>query len=134
MNLTLQREPSDFACTISQLYIDGVPSVFILEDVARTIKIHGQTAIPAGRYPIVITMSPRFGKPLPLLLGVPGFEGVRIHSGNTSSQTEGCLLPGLTRTGDSVGDSRVAFNSLFAKIQGAINRHEPVTITIKDAA
>ena len=46
-------------------------------------KIRGKSAIPEGRYPIVITYSPKFKKWLPLLLGVPNFSGIRIHQGNT---------------------------------------------------
>ena len=65
-----------------------------------------------------------------LLLAVPGFEGVRIHPGNTAADTEGCLLPGRVRLGKSVGQSVLAFNDLFARINDAQRRRELVTIDI----
>jgi hypothetical protein len=67
----------------------------------------------------VVTFSNRFQKPLPLLLAVPGFSGVRIHSGNTAADTEGCILVGASdgNPGDGwLGRSREAFATLFAKI------------------
>ena len=70
---------------------------------------------------------------LPILVAVPGFKGVRIHPGNTAADTEGCLLPGRVRLGKSVGQSVLAFNDLFARINDAARRHELVTIDIFSA-
>jgi hypothetical protein len=67
---------------------------------------------------------------LPLLLNVPAYEGIRIHPGNTDAHTEGCLLPGRTKSPDFVGSSKAAFTALFDKIKVAIQR-EKVFITIK---
>lgn len=125
MNLTLERLQFDEDCTIGQLYVDGEARCFVLEDAVREVsgrpvsewKIYGETAIPYGTYKIVITMSQRFGRPLPLLLDVPGFSGIRIHPGNTAAQTHGCLLPGLDRLPKSVGRSRIAFDQLFADLE-----------------
>ena len=142
MQLTLIRRPSAKGATIGQLYIDGKAECFMLEDVVRPAaapKVFGQTAIPAGTYAVIVNRSSRFsaraGKDvfLPLLIGVPGYEGVRIHSGNVSADTEGCLLPGITvgPDGASVQSSRIAFGLLFTKIQVALAQHEAVKITIK---
>lgn len=130
MELTLIREPSTARSTPGKLLVDGVFECFTLEDIVRPKKIPGETAIPAGTYKVIINMSNRFKRLLPLLLNVPGFEGVRIHTGNTDKDTEGCILVGTTRSTDFVGNSRVAFGSLFPRMQAASS----ITIAIKDAS
>jgi hypothetical protein len=76
-------------------------------------------------------MSQRFGKEMPHILNVEGFDGIRIHSGNTSADTEGCILLGQARNGpDEVINSRAAFNAFFPKLQAAISNGERVNITI----
>lgn len=130
MELLLKRDPNpDY--TIGKLFIDGVYECFILEDPIREKKIYGQTAIPAGRYKIVITYSEKFKRNLPLLLNVPNYEGVRIHSGNDVDDTEGCLLTGQYRSknGKQVLNSRMAFEPLFEKLVKALKKEE-VWITI----
>jgi len=134
MEIELHREKSQADFTHSQLLIDGKPECFVVEDVVREgEKVWGKTAIPAGRYRVIITQSPRFRRPLPLLLDVPGFEGIRIHAGNTARDTEGCLLPGIAKTKKGVANSRLAFSRLFAKIKAALDKGEEVWITIKEA-
>lgn len=130
MKLELIREPSANGCTLGKLTVNGTFECLTLEDVVREEKIHGQTAIPAGTYEVRITFSPRFQRDLPLLVGVPNFEGVRIHPGNTAADTEGCILVGTTPGPASVGNSRLAFNALFAKLSDAWKRHETIWITI----
>jgi hypothetical protein len=82
------------------------------------------TAIPAGTYEVVINFSERFRRPLPLLLNVPNFTGVRIHPGNTDEDTEGCILVGKAKQPDLIGESRVAFEGLFTKLQDAAAREK----------
>ncbi|MEQ1691396.1 MAG: DUF5675 family protein, partial [Gemmatimonas sp.] len=96
-------------------------------------KIKGETAIPRGTYKVVIDYSNRFQRRLPHLLDVPGFTGIRIHPGNTSANTEGCLLPGQERYENAVGHSAIAFASLFGKMLMAEQRDEPITVTIRGA-
>ena len=125
-------------CTISECYVDGAWECYILEDEVREVagqpvsqwKVKGKTAIGRGTRNVVITMSNRFKRDLPLLEEVPGFEGVRIHPGNTSEDTEGCLLPGRGKTEKTVTESRVAFNELFGKIKAALDGGDTVTLEI----
>ena len=94
---------------------------YTLEDRVRAdgVKIWGETAIPAGTYPVKVTWSNRFKRPLPLLVNVPSFEGIRIHPGNTANDTTGCILVGILRHDDLVADSRRAFIQLFPLIEKA---------------
>lgn len=131
MKLQLERVQKDADVTIGSLSVDGEWECWVCEDPVRAgPKVYGQTAIPAGTYVVDVTMSNRFKKPLPLLLDVPGFAGIRIHPGNTAADTEGCLLPGADRLAKSVGRSRVAFDALFTKIKEAKARGEKVVIEI----
>ena len=142
MELELTRSAKTNKSTIGELTVNGVFECFVLEDKDRglrkdmpisqlmVMKIKTKAAIPTGRYEIVVSFSDKFQKMLPLLLDVPAFAGIRIHPGNTSENTEGCLLPGKTKTPDMVGSSRVAFTTLFDKIKAALQR-EKIFITIK---
>ncbi len=93
-------------------------------------KVAGKSAIPEGRYPLVVTRSPRFERWLPLLVGVPGFEGVRIHSGNTPADTEGCILPGQNRKKGMVLGSRAALRRIMALLD-ARKPGEPAWIKVE---
>lgn len=132
MELTLIRNKSQGNSTLGVLFVDGKLECYTLEDVVRDVKVHGKTAIPRGRYNVTVTMSNRFKKLLPLLANVPNFEGVRIHPGNTSEDTEGCILVGvgtaLVNGSPVVTDSRTAFSKLFSKIQAC---KTSITLEIK---
>ena len=142
MELTLTRKTRTETSTIGELSIDGTFECFILEDKDRglkqgmplsqlsNMKVHGQTCIPAGRYEMAITFSEKFKKLLPLLMDVPVFAGIRIHSGNIAANTEGCLLTGQTKSADFVGGSRAAFTALFSKLKAA-TKTEKIFITVK---
>lgn len=138
MKLKLERDLCSKTCSIGDLYVDDVWECHTLEDVVREVdgvpvkgwKIHGDTAIPRGTYPVTITYSERFKRDLPLLGNVEGFSGVRIHPGNTSADTEGCILVGRTKTDKSIGESRAAFKELYDKIEDAINSGDTVEIEI----
>lgn len=130
MFLTLVRDRTPKDHTAGEIFYKGHQLCYSCEDLVRIEKIKGKTAIPNGTYEVIITMSNRFKKPLPLLLNVPNFEGVRIHSGNTAEDTEGCILVGLERTKTGVGKSRDAMNLIMPLIAGAIKRGEKVWLEI----
>lgn len=129
--LDLIREKSSKRSTIGKLYINNIFECYTLEDVERKEKIKNETAIPKGTYTVIITKSNRFKRDLPLLLNVLNFEGIRIHSGNTNHDTEGCILVGKTRGVDIVNKSKIAFNSLFSKLQIAYKNKQKIIINIK---
>jgi Steigviridae/Suoliviridae L,D-carboxypeptidase/transpeptidase len=91
---------------------------FVLEDTVRDpgIKVPGKTAIPAGRYRLVVDWSNRFRKYAFHILDVPNFAGIRIHSGNTDADTEGCLLVGEERALNAIFGSHKAFSALWAAL------------------
>lgn len=139
MEMKLIRDRFTERSTGGMLYINGVFECFTLEDRDRHLetggaKVPGETAIPRGSYDVQITMSARFAKPLPLLLNVPNYSGVRIHPGNKPEDTEGCILVGNGRdlkNKDWVSASAAAFAALFEKIERAQGHSELVTITIE---
>ena len=133
MHLRVIREPSTAAATMGLLLIDGVFTCWTLEDVVRAVKIPGETAIPAGRYAVRLSLSQRFQKLLPEILTVPGFTGIRIHAGNTQADTAGCLLVGRVRAVDRVEESKLALMHVMEQLRRATTAGDPITITIEDA-
>jgi hypothetical protein len=139
MHLELRREETIGKTTFGTLSVNGNRECWTLEDAIRerpgvpveVWKIPAESAIPQGTYKIVLTFSNRFQRILPLLVNVPGFQGVRIHSGNTAENTEGCILVGRTRASDNaIGESRLAMDALFTKMRDAEHRNEGIDITI----
>jgi hypothetical protein len=130
MNLTLIRKYPGTDCIIGELFVDGKFECYTLEDIERPVKIPGVTAIPRGFYEVVITYSERFKKLLPLLLNVPNFDGVRIHTGNVAANTEGCILVGQAKATDSIQQSKLAFDALFPKLQAAAGK-EKIIMEVK---
>ena len=139
MNLRVLREPTVEGGTLGALYLNNVWFAWTLEDAVREVdgqpvstwKVPRETAIPRGRYEVRLTHSARFGRVLPLLLDVPGFEGVRIHPGNTIADTEGCILVGRSRVAHNISGSKVACEAL---IQTLADADEPHWIVIENPA
>ena len=152
MELILERIAKRKTYTIGRLYIQkrvddeylaGTENQYFCDTLEPTwrdyangaYKVKGRSAIPEGRYAVVISYSPKFKQWLPILLGGPEFnrkwQGIRIHAGNTAADTEGCILVGKNREVGKVLDSRIWVHRLKQKIVEAKGRGEPVWITIK---
>jgi len=134
MKLVLERKTYTEQSTVGELSIDGKFQCHTLEDVVRQdgVKVYGKTAIPSGAYDVTVTMSPKFGKLMPLVNDVPNYAGVRIHPGNDAEDTEGCILVGNTVAENFIGESRAAFAELYPLILDAKHKGEPVTLVIHD--
>lgn len=143
MNIQIIRTAQGTESTLGVLIADGQRIGYVLEDEDRGLvssmpltdikkqKVYGRTAIPTGRYRVAMTDSKRFGKEMPELLNVPGYGGIRLHSGNLVTETDGCPLPGTRPDQDKLGywrvwESRKTYQTLLALILKAEARKEPV--------
>ena len=125
MKIKLKRIALKKDYTIGKLYIDDVYFCDTLEDAVRDLnkngkfdngekKIYSQTAIPHGTYEV---------------MDVPQFEGIRIHAGSYSKDTEGCILLGENKKVGMVLNSRVTINKFYPIIKDACSKGK-VTIEI----
>ena len=142
LKLTLNRHQHGLTCTIGDLLIEGEEFSHTLEDLPQEQKIPGHTRIPAGTYVVILTVSPAVaaGKlwsplpttELPLLIHVPGFDGIRIHAGNTDKNTNGCILVGNWRGGEFITNSRNVLEQLCDRLTVAKAMRQSVTIEVND--
>lgn len=143
MELNVKRIARKDGYTIGRLFINNEYFCDTLEDTDRGLKdtmqvneilakkVKGQTAIPTGKYDVILTFSPRFKRVLPLLLSVKGYEGVRVHAGNTNKDTEGCLLVGENKAKGQVINSRATLEKLMSILLECEKIKEKVTILIE---
>ena len=149
MEFVLKRIAKKKGYTIGKLYVKqsiideylrGEKFIYICDtlepqwrDYAKGArKIKGKSAIPEGRYPVVITYSPKFKQWLPLLVNVPMFSGIRIHAGNDAvKDTQGCILVGENREVGKVLNSRKYVEIIKSKIVEAKNKGEAVWIEVR---
>lgn len=146
IRLRLQRHASGPISTIGALFqVEPDTSLsdrwcWTCEDVIREIpgvsvavwKVPGETAIPAGVYEVKFSFSPKFHRELPEVLDVPGFSGIRIHPGNTSKDTEGCILPGIETDGTHVRESRAAYGIIAARLEDWFDHGEQVFLEVRN--
>lgn len=143
MRLVIKRLFLEETYTQGVLLIDDRQSgIYTLEDVMREVpgepveswKVQDETAIPVGTYKLVLDYSPHFKKILPHLLDVPGFEGIRIHAGNTVEDSSGCPLVGYSVLGPGqIGASRIALADLMEELEAAIAGGEDITCEVINA-
>lgn len=141
MNIQLKRIAKKETYTIGKLYLDGVYFCDTIEDKDRGLnqtmsindikkkKVYGETAIPTGTYKLVIDYSNRFKKNMAHILNVPGYEGIRIHTGNSAKDSLGCIIIGKNKVVGKVVESRNTYNQLFPILQKAFKEGE-IKITI----
>lgn len=124
MKIKVVREVFTDKSTIGSLYVNGQFFCYTLEDKDRGLeqsqslvmiqakKLFGITAIPYGKYELIVNKSPKFGRLLPRLLGIKGFDGVLIHRGNSAEHSHGCILVGYKKAPDGIFESTKAENDL----------------------
>lgn len=151
MELKITRIFKTKSYTIGELDVDGKYLCDTIEDVVRPLpevcpntpkgiackckeKVYGKTAVPAGTYKVKLGYSNRFKRILPQVLNVPHFLGILIHTGNSSRDTDGCIIVGTWdgKTEDWVSNSRVAFDKLMPLLKAAADKNEEITITINN--
>lgn len=129
MNLLVERDTYTSYSTEGELLIDGVFECYTLE-LPLGDGLPG-SAIPEGTYSVGIYQSPHFGRPMPLLAGVPGRSDIEIHFGNYPDNTRGCILLGESRGMNFVSDSLKTFADFWAKTQISMQTGD-CTIQIKN--
>lgn len=135
MKLELNRVAKKPLYTIGRLFVDGKYFCDTLEDRCRDLdkeeKVMHETAIPEGVYEVIVNVSAKFKRKLPLLLNVPHFTGIRIHKGNTDKDTSGCILVGENKQTGRVINSTGYELRLTELIEKAMLASEKIIIEIK---
>ena len=141
MNILLKRIAKKETYTIGKLYIDNVYFCDTIEDKGRGLnqdmpindikkkKVYGETAIPTGTYSLIIDYSNRFKRRMAHILNVPGYEGIRIHTGNTAKDSLGCIIVGKNKVVGKVVESKITYDKLFTLLEKAYKEGK---INIKD--
>ena len=135
MNRELNRITRKLSYTIGRLFVDGKYFCDTLEDRCRDLdkekKVMNETAIPEGTYEVIVNVSARFKRKLPLLLDVPHFSGIRIHRGNTDKDTSGCILVGENKQPGRVINSTLYELRLTEMVEKAMLTGEKITIRVR---
>ena len=135
MNIELNRITRKLSYTIGRLFVDGKYFCDTLEDRCRDLdkekKVMNETAIPEGTYEVIVNVSARFKRKLPLLLDVPHFSGIRIHRGNTDKDTSGCILEGENKQPGRVINSTLYELRLTEMVEKAMLTGEKITIRVR---
>lgn len=143
--IVVNRDIQLVGCTLGEMLLDGNHFCWTLEDENREVlgddgqyhwvperKVPGQTAIPSGLYRVILSMSPRFKRVLPEILGVPNYSYVRFHGANDPRDVEGCIGIGANR---DVSNSRISncaavVNELVDYLKEKLDAHETVWLDV----
>jgi len=143
MEIRVKRIARKDGYTIGRMSLNNEYFCDTLEDTDRGLKdtmqvneilakkVKGQTAIPTGKYDVILTFSPKFKRVLPLLLNVPGYQYIRVHHGNLPSSTDGCLLVGENKVKGQIINSRATLEKLMSVLLECEKKKEKVIITIE---
>lgn len=143
MDVLVIRQNFTDEYTEGRLYINGKYICDTLEDCDRNLdssmsedeiinkKIYGKTAIPTGRYKVIIDYSNKFKKNLIHILEVKCFDGIRCHSLNEASQSLGCIGVGKKTSNGWISESRKTYSIIHKIVSDAIDSGENVYITIQ---
>jgi hypothetical protein len=130
MKLRLVRNAPEKGAMTGSLFVNDQLFSSTIEDEPKRRKEMHKTAIPSGTYEVVISWSNRFKMYMPLLLNVPYFQGIRIHSGNTTEDTSGCILVGQYQSEKMIIKSRDTFKALMVRLR-AVESKEKIFIEIE---
>ena len=127
MDIIVQRKSKSIDGIFGVLTLDCNPFTCVtLENLAK--------AIPAGIYEVDFNYSPHFNRVMPRII-VPsrdalagGDAGIRIHWANFPAQLEGCIAVGTAVDGDSIDQSLVPFNQLYA----ILNQQHGIKVDVRD--
>lgn len=137
MKIKVVRDVITPSFTLGEIFINGSPLGYTVEDTDRKlesggVKVKTKTAIPRGEYEVIVSYSPKYKRYMPEVLNVPQFSGIRIHSGNTPSDTEGCIIVGAYRDEDKgvVSESRKAIARVYDLIFEAFDNDEKIILEV----
>ena len=113
IKLLIQRGKPTGKSTPGEMFVNGEFQCHTLEPDPKTPYWPEHPSIPAGIYPVQLTMSPHMGYITPILIGVPGRTAIRIHKANFPKELLGCTAVGTEEAQDSVLHSKFAFDELM---------------------
>ncbi len=121
LEIEIRRLFDNAWCTIGALSMPGfVCSTIELPKLAYN---GSHVRIPAGRYRVRLYNSPRWGKDVPLLVGVPERSMIEIHPSNYAIRPsdgrcilEGCIALGTNPSSVSIDNSQATWNEFMSHV------------------
>ncbi|WP_051349450.1 DUF5675 family protein [Chryseobacterium gregarium] len=120
VTIRLTRKWQTDNSTIGEFTIDNTDiKGFILEEKGPDTTVSGiEQRVPVGTYNLEWHAGTKIKKGLKLYNDVVSkSRAILIHSGNTAGDTEGCLLPGSTKSKDFVGGSKAKLKEIFDHVE-----------------